>query len=278
MKNLFDEVSFNCSKIITQKYSTSFFLVIRMLDYSLRKPIYGIYGFVRFADEIVDTLHNYNKKELLENFISDTYRSIDEKISLNPVLNSFQNVVNSYDIDKKLIETFINSMRMDLDSKTYTRENYKKYILGSSEVVGLMCLKIFVSGNEKEYDRLRPFAMRLGSVFQKINFLRDLNFDLNKLNRSYFPCVTRNQINRRELEIIFKEIEEEFKEPFEGIFQLPISSRFGVYLAYCYYQELFIKIKKISYKKFLNTRIRISNIRKMNILVRSYIRYQLNRY
>ncbi|MCB9201828.1 MAG: phytoene/squalene synthase family protein [Flavobacteriales bacterium] len=278
MKDLYDKVSFKSSEMITKKYSTSFSLGILLLEPKIQKHIYSIYGFVRLADEIVDTFHDYPQEELLNEFVDDTKKAIRNKISLNPVLNSFQTTVNLYNIDEKLIDTFIHSMRMDLEDQHYNQELYEEYILGSAEVVGLMCLKIFVNGNDSEYERLKPFAMKLGSVFQKVNFLRDLRFDLKELNRSYFPSVTSNTLTENELDTIYAEIQEEFEYARKGVVSLPISSRMGVYLAYRYYHKLFKKIKRCNSEKIMNTRIRIPNFQKIMILFRSYVRYQLKMY
>lgn len=278
MKDLYDKVSFKSSEMITKKYSTSFSLGILLLEPKIQKHIYSIYGFVRLADEIVDTFHDYPQEELLNEFVDDTKKAIRNKISLNPVLNSFQTTVNLYNIDEKLIDTFIHSMRMDLEDQQYNQELYEEYILGSAEVVGLMCLKIFVNGNDSEYERLKPFAMKLGSVFQKVNFLRDLRFDLKELNRSYFPSVTSNTLTENELDTIYAEIQEEFEYARKGVVSLPISSRMGVYLAYRYYHKLFKKIKRCNSEKIMNTRIRIPNFQKIMILFRSYVRYQLKMY
>jgi len=273
MKAIFDNVSNVCSEITTKAYSTSFSLGIKILDKSLHNPIYGIYGFVRFADEIVDSFHDYNKKELFNKYKDDTYLGIKNKISLNPIINSFQEVVNKFKIDHTLIESFLNSMEMDLEDQDYDDDTYKKYILGSAEVVGLMCLTIFVHGDQNKYNNLKPYAMKLGSAFQKINFLRDANDDYKTLGRTYFPEVNMENFNKSDKVKIENEIENEFHEGLKGIRMLPNTSRGGVYLAYKYYYNLFKKIKKIPAHQILEKRTRISNFRKFAILVSSMIKY-----
>ena len=273
MKAIFDKVSNDCSEITTKSYSTSFSLGIKILDKRLHNPIYGIYGFVRFADEIVDSFHNYNKKELFNKYKNDTYLGINNKISLNPIINSFQEVVNKFKIDHSLIESFLNSMEMDLEDQNYDENTYKKYILGSAEVVGLMCLTIFVNGDQNKYNELKPYAMKLGSAFQKINFLRDANDDYKALGRTYFPEVNMENFNKSDKLKIENEIENEFIEGFKGIRMLPNTSKGGVYLAYKYYYNLFKKIKKIPAQQILEKRTRISNFRKFTILVSSMIKY-----
>ncbi len=276
MKHIFDNVSKKCSKITTQSYSTSFSFGIKALDKKLHDPIYGIYGFVRLADEIVDTFHDYDKLELFYKFKEDTIEAINKKISLNPILNHFQEVVNYYKIDWNLINTFLNSMEMDLKDQVYDKEKYQEYILGSAEVVGLMCLKIFVNGNSEKYNNLKPYAMKLGSAFQKVNFLRDANDDFKKLGRTYFPNVDMNNFNEIEKKKIENEIENEFKHALIGIRKLPFSSRGGVYLAYRYYYNLFIKIQNTSSRKILETRIRIPNFNKIGLMLKSMVRHQFN--
>lgn len=273
MKSIFDKVSNDCSEITTKSYSTSFSLGIKILDKRLHNPIYGIYGFVRFADEIVDSFHNYNKKELFNKYKNDTYLGINNKISLNPIINSFQEVVNKFKIDHSLIESFLNSMEMDLEDQNYDENTYKKYILGSAEVVGLMCLTIFVNGDQNKYNELKPYAMKLGSAFQKINFLRDANDDYKTLGRTYFPEVNMENFNKSDKLKIENEIENEFIEGLKGIRMLPNTSKGGVYLAYKYYYNLFKKIKKIPAQQILEKRTRISNFRKFTILVSSMIKY-----
>ena len=273
MKAIFDKVSNDCSEITTKTYSTSFSLGIKVLDKRLHNPIYGIYGFVRFADEIVDSFHNYNKKELFKKYKSDTYLGINNKISLNPIINSFQEVVNKFKIDHSLIESFLNSMEMDLEEQNYDENTYKKYILGSAEVVGLMCLTIFVNGDQKKYKKLKPYAMKLGSAFQKINFLRDINDDYKTLGRTYFPEINMENFSKSDKLKIENEIENEFIEGLKGIRMLPNTAKLGVYLAYKYYYNLFKKIKKIPAQQILKKRTRISNFRKFAILVSSMIKY-----
>jgi phytoene/squalene synthetase len=275
MKYLFDIVSNKCSEITTKAYSTSFSLGIRTLDKKLHNPIYSIYGFVRFADEIVDTFHDYNKEILFMKYKSDTYLAIQEKISLNPILNSFQSVVNSFDIDHSLIETFLNSMEMDLKDQNYDNETYNKYILGSAEVVGLMCLKVFVNGDEMEYEKLKPYAMKLGSAFQKVNFLRDANTDYKILGRTYFPEVNMINFSEEDKLIIENDIAEDFNEALIGIKMLPRTSKAGVYLAYKYYYTLFKKIKKIPSSSVLENRIRIPNTNKFTLLLISMAKHHL---
>ena len=277
MKAIFDKVSNDCSEITTKAYSTSFSLGIKVLDKRLHNPIYGIYGFVRFADEIVDSFHNYNKKELFKKYKSDTYLGIKNKISLNPIINSFQEVVNKFKIDHSLIELFLDSMEMDLEEQHYDENTYKKYILGSAEVVGLMCLTIFVKGDKNQYKKLKPYAMKLGSAFQKINFLRDVNDDFNELGRTYFPEVNMSNFNDTDKLKIENEIENEFTEGLKGITMLPNTSKGGVYLAYKYYYNLFKKIKRIPANKILEKRTRISNPRKFIILLSSMLSYHLKK-
>ena len=276
MKQLFDDISQEMSQLTTKRYSTSFSLGISFLDSNLHKPIYSIYGFVRFADEIVDSFHGFDKEALLADFKVQTYRAIAEGISLNPILNSFQWAVNKYSIPLELIDTFLNSMEMDLNEQFYSKEQYELYILGSAEVVGLMCLKVFVDGNEAEYERLKPSAMKLGSAFQKINFLRDLKDDFQTLGRTYFPGINMEEFNASVKKEIEADIEADFKAGYEGILQLPKNARFGVYMAYKYYFKLFKKIKAKTAQDILTERIRIPNYRKMRILLTSYVRHNLN--
>ena len=277
MKNFYDKVTENCSKIVTQSYSTSFSLATKMLDSSIRNHIYNIYGFVRFADEIVDTFHDYPKEELLNRFEKDLNFSLEKKISLNPILNSFQLTVNKYNIDRKLISAFLKSMRWDLNKNIYkTDKEYKEYIYGSADVVGLMCLKVFVKGDDNLYFKLKPAAMSLGSAFQKVNFLRDLKKDYQELDRTYFPNVDFNHFDEETKTNIIKEIENDFNLALKGIFDLPIESRFGVYTAYKYYNKLLKKLKNIPSKKIQNTRIRVPNYQKMGVFARSYLKYRLN--
>lgn len=276
MKELFDSVSIKTSKMVTNCYSTSFSLGIKFLHKEFQDPIYSIYGFVRFADEIVDTFHDFNKKELLDEFKRDTYLAIERGISLNPILNSFQKVINDYKVDVKLIETFLRSMEMDLENKSYDEEGYKDYILGSAEVVGLMCLKVFVKGNQRMYDELTPYAMSLGSAFQKINFLRDLHADYLGMGRVYFPNVELKELNPTTKAALEDDIELDFNKGLEGIKLLPKDSRFGVYVAYIYYRKLFNKIKSLQPERILEERIRIPNSQKIALFASSYVRHSLN--
>ncbi|HQQ96278.1 MAG TPA: phytoene/squalene synthase family protein [Cyclobacteriaceae bacterium] len=275
-RELFDLVSFRTSRLTALKYSTSFSLGIRCLDKSYRDPIYAIYGFVRFADEIVDTLHDHPKKELLERFASDTWRALDEKISLNPILHSFQITVNQFGIERSLIEQFLHSMEMDLVKKKYDQEGFETYILGSAEVVGLMCLRVFVQGDEASYQRLKPFAMKLGSAFQKINFLRDLQADYAGLGRAYFPGLDLSQFDEKNKQAIEVSIAEDFHQGYLGIKQLPRKARLGVYIAYLYYLALFRKIRRLPSHAVLKSRIRIRNRYKLIILGYSLVKHQLN--
>lgn len=274
MKQLFDELSYSVSKMTTQKYSTSFSLGILALKPSIRSAIYAIYGYVRLADEIVDSFHGYNKEKLLKRLRKETLHALNERISLNPILQSFQETVNYYKIDKELINQFLSSMEMDLQQIEYDTDLYKSYILGSAEVVGLMCLQVFTDGNKDKYEELKPYAMKLGSAFQKINFLRDLKEDYHILGRTYFPNVDIRGFDNKIKYAIEKEIEEEFDEALIGIKKLPASSIFGVYLAYKYYLSLFKKIKKKSSKEILNGRIRIANSEKVFVAFKSYLRYK----
>ncbi|MDC0210277.1 phytoene/squalene synthase family protein [Flavobacteriaceae bacterium] len=277
MKKLFDNVSEICSKVVTESYSTSFTLATRMLSQSIRQDIYNIYGFVRFADEIVDSFHEFNKEELLDNFEKELNYSLEKKISLNPILNSFQKTVNKYKIDIELINAFLKSMRWDLDKKTYLNNSeFNEYIYGSADVVGLMCLKVFVEGDEKMYSDLSSPAMALGSAFQKVNFLRDLKADHEGLNRSYFPNLNIANFDEISKQHILSEIESDFSKALKGIFDLPSSARFGVYTAYKYYLKLLKKLKNTPPVKIKTTRIRVPNYQKMNVLARSYVRYRLN--
>ncbi|MAJ98569.1 MAG: phytoene synthase [Flavobacteriales bacterium] len=268
MKKIFDEISLKTSILTTKTYSTSFTLGIKTIDKNIQNEIYSIYGFVRFADEIVDTFHGFNKKKLLDKFKKDTHESIKNKISLNPILNSFQRVVNKYKIDIELVDCFLESMEMDLNKQEYNQAKYKKYILGSAQVVGLMCLKVF---DKDKYTKLKPYAMSLGAAFQKINFLRDLGSDYTNLGRTYFPNVNlENFTNIDKLEIE-NNIKKDFDHALIGIKKLPKSSQKGVYLSYLYYLELFNKVKKINSKNLLKKRFRISNFKKILILVKVII-------
>ncbi|MDB9846780.1 phytoene/squalene synthase family protein [Flavobacteriaceae bacterium] len=277
MKKLFDQVSENCSKVVTESYSTSFTLATKMLDSSIRQDIYNIYGFVRFADEIVDSFHDFDKQDLLNLFELDLKKSIKDKISLNPILNSFQKTFNKYEIDYKLVNSFLKSMKWDLNKKQYlNKEEFNEYVYGSADVVGLMCLKVFVKGNQKQYNELKPYAMSLGSAFQKVNFLRDLKADHDGLNRSYFPNLNIEKFDEESKKIILNEINKDFSHALKGIFLLPSSAKFGVYTAYKYYLKLLNKLRNTNPLKIKSTRIRVPNYQKINVLARSYIRYRLN--
>ena len=277
MKKLFDQVSADCSKIVTQSYSTSFSLATKMLHSSIRPHIYNIYGFVRFADEIVDSFHQYPKKELLDRFEEDLDLCLTQRISLNPILNSFQETVHAFQIDRELIDAFMRSMRWDLDKKVYTTEaDYKAYIYGSADVVGLMCLKVFVKGDQSKYDELKPAAMALGSAFQKVNFLRDLKDDFQELNRTYFPSVNFNQFDEKSKRAIINEIEQDFALALVGIFKLPMEAQFGVYTAYKYYTKLLKKLKNTAPNHIQNQRIRVPNYQKMGVFASSYLKYRFN--
>ncbi|MFN6089565.1 MAG: phytoene/squalene synthase family protein [Cyclobacteriaceae bacterium] len=275
-KELFDKVSAQCSRVTTRAYSTSFSLGIKCLEKEFREPIYAIYGFVRFADEIVDTFHDYNKELLLSRFKTETYQAIEEKISLNPILNSFQKTVNFCGIEPALYNQFLKSMEMDLKNTSYDEQGINEYILGSAEVVGLMSLRVFCKNDREMYERLKPSAMKLGSAFQKINFLRDLNADYNQMGRTYFPGVDLSRFDESTKKQIEQDVAADFKEGYEGIKQLPKSARFGVYVAYVYYLALFEKIKNTSSSTVLTKRIRVRNRRKLSILAYSYVKHQLN--
>ena len=276
MKEIFDDYCFDASKHVTKRYSTSFYAGVKMLDKAIRADIHNIYGFVRFADEIVDTFHDFDKEDLLERFKTDTFKSIEEGISLNPILHSFQHTVNKYKIDHQLILQFLHSMEMDLNPVEYDQEKYEKYILGSAEVVGLMCLKVFVYGDEERYQELKPYAMKLGSAFQKINFLRDLNADLNELGRIYFPGVDTGNLSLEDKLLIENEIQKEFDEALIGIKMLPKSSRFGVYVSYKYYRKLLRKIKRKTAQDLMERRIRVPDNEKLMVFAKSYVRNSLN--
>ena len=277
MKSIFDKVSNDCSKLVIKRYSTSFYFSSSLLSKTIRQDIFNIYGFVRLADEIVDTFHEYPKQELLEDFEKELWRSVDNKISLNPILNSFQYTVNKYSIPKDLINSFLDSMKMDLEKKEYNSiEEYKKYIYGSADVVGLMCLKVFVNGSESSFSELSPFAISLGSAFQNVNFLRDLKDDSNVLNRVYFPNVDMNNFNEKSKREIILEIEKDFANAVKGIVKLPKNSKFAVYIAYRYYNKLLKKLKRTSSENIVKKRIRIHNLQKFIVIARSYVKYQLN--
>jgi len=275
-KELFNQTTFECSKLITNRYSTSFSLGIKSLDKKFHYPIYAIYGFVRYADEIVDTFHDKDKTSLLKDFKIRTYEAIENQISLNPVLHCFQMVVNEYQIDHDLIEAFLHSMEMDLLDIDYEQSSYEEYIYGSAEVVGLMCLKIFCEGDEKEYQRLLPSAKSLGSAFQKVNFLRDIKSDYYERGRVYFPGVDFNDFSASHKEKIEADIQKDFDHAYEGIVQLPRGARWGVYLAYTYYLKLFDKIKRFPPNKILEERVRVPDSKKLFLLLGSYVKHQFN--
>lgn len=274
MKRLFDELSYEVSKRTTKKYSTSFSLGILALKPSIRPAIYAIYGYVRLADEIVDSFHDFDKAKLLNRFKKETALALEEKIALNPLLQSFQETVHKYSIDKVLIDQFLHSMEMDLQQVDYNSELYNEYIYGSAEVVGLMCLQVFTNGDKKEFEELKPYAKKLGSAFQKVNFLRDLKDDYQILGRTYFPGIEMEMFSNRVKCEIEKDIEQEFKEALIGIRKLPVSARFGVYLAYKYYWSLFKKIQKTSAEKIVTERVRIPNAKKMTVMLSSYVQYK----
>ncbi|MCK9450502.1 MAG: squalene/phytoene synthase family protein [Bacteroidales bacterium] len=277
MKSLYHDISQKTSKLTTRTYSTSFSLGIRLFHKKYHDPIYAIYGFVRMADEIVDTFHEYDKKRLLEEFRRDTILAIEYGISLNPLLQSFQDTVHKYNIDWWLIDRFLKSMEMDLDDLEYDQKTFEDYILGSAEVVGLMCLKVFTQGDEENYKSMEYGAMRLGSAFQKINFLRDLYADHLYLGRTYFPNLNLNNFDQASKVRIEADIEKDFQDGLAGIRKLPAGVRYGVYVAYVYYHNLFQKIKRLQSEKLLeNKRIRVPNPVKYSMLVSSYLRYQLN--
>ncbi len=277
MKSLFDTVSYNCSKLVTKTYSTSFSLATKMLSKSIRMDIYNIYGFVRFADEIVDSFHDYDKEQLFNKFSDDLELALKDKISLNPILNSFQHTFHKYHLDKSLVDAFMKSMRLDLHKTQYlTEDEYKTYIYGSADVVGLMCLKVFVKGDRIKYEALKDTAMSLGSAFQKVNFLRDLKADFDDLNRTYFPKTDLNNLDEASKQNIINDIEADFEKGLSGIKKLPIEAKFGVFIAYRYYHQLLKKLKKTPALQIKNTRIRVSNPKKIELLMRSYVKYQLN--
>ncbi|MFK8008195.1 MAG: phytoene/squalene synthase family protein [Saprospiraceae bacterium] len=276
MKELYDTLSRKVSKSTTRLYSTSFSMGIMMLGKEIHSPIYSIYGFVRLADEIVDSFHDFDKAKMLKEFREQTYQAIEEKISLNPILNSFQEVVNQYNIEQELIDTFLDSMEMDLHQNFHDLASYEQYILGSAEVVGLMCLRVFTDGNEKQYQHLKPSAMRLGAAFQKVNFLRDIQADFDVMGRTYFPGVNFENFNQNQKLEIEKDIRADFDAALVGIKELPKSSRLGVYAAYRYYIALFQKITMLTPQRIMHERIRISNPRKLWLTCRCFLKLQLN--
>ena len=276
MKSLFDTLSYKCSEEVTSTYSTSFYFTSRLLGKSIRGDIFNIYGFVRFADEIVDSFHGYKKEYLLDKFEKDVFEAIDQGISLNPILNSFQYTVNNYEIDHQLIQTFLDSMRMDLHKNNYhLQSEYEQYIYGSADVVGLMCLMVFVKGDKEKYESLKESAMRLGSAFQKVNFLRDLKDDTQNLNRSYFPGVDFNSFDGKDKEHIILEIED-FRVAYEGIILLPKEARLGVYTAYAFYCCLLRKLKKSTVQSIMETRVRVPNYSKLFLVARSFVSNKLD--
>ncbi len=277
MKQVFDDISFRCNRMVTTTYSTSFGMATKMLANSIRQDIYNIYGFVRLADEIVDSFHSFDKKTLLDRFEISLYEALDERISVNPILNAFQHTYHKFNLDRAFVEAFMHSMRMDLTKSNYlTVEEYQNYIYGSADVVGLMCLKVFVDGNEKQFLSLKDAAMSLGSAFQKVNFLRDLKADFEGLNRTYFPDTDLAQLDENSKAAIIQDIENDFAKGLAGIRNLPMEARFGVFMAYRYYSKLLQKLKKTPAVEIKNARIRVSNPKKLILLTRSYVKYQLN--
>ena len=274
MKKLFDDLSHQVSKKTTKTYSTSFSLGILALSYAIRPAIYAIYGYVRLADEIVDSFHGYDRAKLLNRLSAETVTAIEEKISLNPILHSFQETVHAYGIDHRLIDQFLHSMNMDLEKVDYDSNLYQAYIYGSAEVVGLMCLQVFVEGDKRKFDELRPYAMKLGSAFQKVNFLRDIKDDYGVLGRVYFPNIEMSAFDNATKSAIEAEIKTEFDQALAGIKKLPRSSMFGVYLAYRYYLTLFDKLKATNSQNILTRRIRVPNAHKAFVALKSYVRYK----
>jgi len=275
MMEKFQAVSNKSSEITTKEYSTSFSSAIRLLHHDMQQPIYNIYGFVRFADEIVDTFHDYDKASLLQEFKKDTYAAIQRGISLNPILNSFQQTVNEFNIDHELVGAFFQSMEMDLNQKTYDTRNFNEYVYGSAEVVGLMCLHVFCEGKKEISEKLKFSARSLGAAFQKVNFLRDINADYNGLSRMYFPGCDFNNFTEQDKKQIEADIHKDFKAAYTGILKLPLKSRFGVYVAYKYYLSLFKKIKSLEPASVLETRIRIPDYKKIMIILRAGVKNQL---
>jgi len=275
MKHIYDNFAYKASKLVTNHYSTSFSFSTKLLSSNIRPAIYSIYGLVRLADEIVDSFHNYDKKNLLKRLKADYQNAIDEGISLNPILNSFQKVYWKYNFDPELVESFFQSMEMDLESEIYDEKLYNKYIYGSAEVVGLMCLKVFTKGNEKQYQNLKPSAMKLGSAFQKVNFLRDIEYDNSHLGRTYFPNINLNKITNRQKNEIIEDIKKDFDDALIGLKKLDKDSFFGVYIAFRYYKELLNKIKKVNMARLRKERIRISNFRKVSLILYSLIKFNL---
>lgn len=277
MTREYNGLSYLCSRNVTAAYSTSFSLAVKMLTPSMRDPIHAIYGFVRFADEIVDSFHTQNQEQVLNEFEDELNKALERQFSINPILNSFQDVVHQFSIDRSLIDAFLKSMRADLYQKVYSsRKDYEEYIYGSAEVVGLMCLKVFVNGDQAKYEELKEPAIKLGSAFQKVNFLRDLKDDTLTLQRSYFPNASLNGLNPHAKASIINEIEEEFYQALDGIKRLPFGARFGVYTAYVYYLKLLSKLRSVSVEQMFSQRIRISNLAKLRLLFTSFVNYKLN--
>lgn len=276
MLNLYEQVCFECSTNITKRYSTSFSTGIRVFNKAFRAPIYSIYGFVRFADEIVDTFHGFEKKELLSEFRRDVHLAIERKISINPILHSFQSTVHEYEIETSFIDAFLDSMEMDLSHSTYKDELYKTYIYGSAEVVGLMCLRVFLKNKNEQFEKLKPYAQALGSAFQKINFLRDMKSDFEERGRVYFPGVDFENFSSADKEMIEADIKADFDKAYLGIIELPKGARLGVYLAYVYYINLFHKIKKATVTKVKEERIRVPDRKKAYLLFSSMVKHTLN--
>jgi phytoene/squalene synthetase len=278
MKNLFDLVSEQCSQLVTKTYSTSFSTATSLLAPSVRSHIFNIYGFVRFADEIVDSFHDYDKEQLFKNFERELAEALEYKISLNPILNSFQHTYHTFNIDYDLVAAFMKSMRMDLTKSTYRSvEEYKEYIYGSADVVGLMCLNVFVDGNKEKYATLKESAMALGSAFQKVNFLRDLKADFENLGRTYFPNANLEALDEASKQAIIDEIEADFNLGFEGIQNLPATVRLGVYTAYRYYKRLLDRLKSTPPLEIKNSRIRVPNYEKIGLIAQSYIDIKFQR-
>ena len=277
MKGIFDLVSNKTSTLVTKEYSTSFSLATKLLGKTIRQDIYNIYGFVRFADEIVDSFHGYDQATLFNEFEVQLYKALENKISLNPILNSFQETYNKYDMSLEYVQAFMKSMRADLVKATYnTKEEYEDYIYGSADVVGLMCLQVFVNGDKEKFNELKFAAERLGSAFQKVNFLRDLKQDYELLGRTYFPNTNLGALDENSKQILIKEIEEDFEVGYMGILQLPMEARFGVFVAYRYYRQLLKKIANTPAIEIKNRRIRVNNYKKFELLTRSFVKYQLN--
>ncbi len=277
MKSLFDTVSRSCAKVVTQSYSTSFASATKMLAPSIRQDIYNIYGFVRFADEIVDSFHDYDKALLFERFDQDLKNALEDKISLNPILNAFQETAHKFAIEQEHIDAFMKSMRLDLTKSDYlTDAEYREYIYGSADVVGLMCLTVFVQGDKEQYESLKESAMSLGSAFQKVNFLRDLKADFEGLSRTYFPDTNLHELDEASKQSIISDIEEDFAKGLAGINRLPIEAKFGVYTAFRYYKKLLTKLKKVPSAEIKNTRVRVPDYVKASLLARSYVKYRLN--